>query len=350
MVDRFAFPTAIRAVLSEQVRSEKETHAGLWFDKYIIKQNREDPESRRALIKEVSALPTPAAYEAFYKHWEETLASYGAKLQRASVKGRMIVGLGSESVLETSICLHRTYGVPYIPGSALKGLAANYARLYLGADWQQKDGKYYKVVFGNTDDAGYITFFDAFYIPGTGHTAHDTQQKRKALYPDVITVHHQKYYQGQATPPADRDSPNPIPFLSATGTYLLALAAPDLDLQVSDVWLSATFKMLEYALGTLGIGAKTSSGYGRMEFVSPPAQPVDPELRKVEGYKREIDALRDVAGQIHGYYQKWQQLTSKAARMLLAQAIVEKVRQAGREKQTAEKAWHKELVAYLTNR
>src|SRR5205085_8112131 len=89
---------------------------------------------------------------------------YGAQTHRAQVKGRMIVGLGSESVLETSISLHRTYGVPYIPGSALKGLAANYASLRLDEDWQ-KGGKYYKIVFGDTDDAGYITFFDALYIP-----------------------------------------------------------------------------------------------------------------------------------------------------------------------------------------
>jgi len=249
----------------------------------------------------------------------------------------MIVGLGSESVLETSISLLRTYGVPYIPGSALKGLATNYARLRLGEDWQ-KDGKYYKIVFGDTDDAGYITFFDALYIPDTGH-------EKKVLYPDVITVHHQRYYQDTNEAPTDRDNPNPVPFISATGTYLLALAAPDL--QPPDRWISVTFKILEDALKTLGIGAKTSSGYGRMEFVSSPTKPVDPEVRKAEGYKREVDALRDVAGQIYGYYQKWQQITSEEARMLLAQAIVEKVRKAGREKATVGKAWYQELRRFL---
>jgi CRISPR-associated protein Cmr6 len=330
--------TDIREKLPEQARSAHETNSGLWLDKYIVNLDRDDTGSRRDLIEEVCALPIPTAYRSYFERWQMMLTDeYGAQTRRAQVKGRMIVGLGSESVLETSISLNRTYGVPYIPGSALKGLAANYARLRLGEDWQ-KGGKYYKIVFGDTDDAGYITFFDSLYIPDTGHEG-------KALYPDVITVHHQRYYQDTNDAPTDRDNPNPVPFLSATGTYLIALAAPDL--QQPEGWISVTFKILEDALKTLGIGAKTSSGYGRMEFVSSPAKPVDPEVRKAEGFKREIDSLRDVAGQIHGYYQKWQQLTSAEARRLLAQAIVEKVRKAGREKQTAEKAWYKELQAFL---
>ncbi len=333
-----ANPIEIRARLQKPTRIEKETNAGLWFDKYIAKQDRDDTESRRDLIEEVCALPIPTAYRSYFEHWQKMLTDeYGAKTRRARVRGRMIVGLGSESVLETSISLHRTYGVPYIPGSALKGLAANYARLRLGEDWK-KGGKYYRIVFGDTDDASYITFFDALYIPDTGYEG-------KALYPDIITVHHQEYYQDANVAPADRDNPTPVPFISATGTYLIALAAPDL--QEPEGWISVTFKILEDALKTLGVGAKTSSGYGRMEFVSSPTKPANPEVRKAEGYIREIDALRDVAGQIHGYYQRWQQLTSEEARMLLAQAIVEKVRKAGREKQTAGKGWYKELLAFL---
>jgi CRISPR-associated protein Cmr6 len=241
-------------------------------------------------------------------------------------------------VLETSICLHRTYGIPYIPGSALKGLAASYAHQYLGEDWQ-KGGKLHTIVFGDTNDAGYITFFDALYEPGTGY-------KGKVLYPDVITVHHQKYYQGaNNAPPSDSDDPNPIPFLSATGTYWLVLAAPDF--QQSTRWVDITFQILADALNKLGIGAKTSSGYGRMEFIDPPIRPIDPEIKKAEGYKREVETIKDIASQMPGYYQKWRQLTSEEARMLLATAIIDKVRKAGREKQTAEKAWYKELRAFL---
>ena len=238
------------------------THAGLWLDKYISSQDKDDKTSRSSLVRDVAATATSAAYKAFFASWENMLKEYNADTRKAEVQGRMIVGLGSESVLETSIALHRTYGVPYIPGSALKGLAASYARQHLGDDWKpEKEDGAFKIVFGTTEDAGYITFFDALYVPDTGY-------KGQVLYPDVITVHHQDYYSGKGSP-TDMDSPNPVPFLSATGTYLVALAAPEIaDSKERKAWINATFAILQNALKTMGIGAKTSSGYGRLEFES----------------------------------------------------------------------------------
>lgn len=315
------------------------TNASLWLDKYK-NYTDDDEKNRRDLVKEVAEkLVEPPEYRTYFERWQKSLVGLGAWTCEAEARGRMIVGLGSESVLETSICLHRTYGVPSIPGSALKGLAASYAHQRLSEGWQQGE-QFHTVVFGNTGDAGYITFLDALYVPGTGKPI-----PGQALYPDVITVHHQQYYQDASKAPSDSDNPIPVPFISATGKYLLALAAPDLRQQTR--WIEITFQILEEALDQFGIGAKTSSGYGRMHFVSSPAQPVDPEVRKAEGYKREIDALRDVAGQIGGYHQKWQQLTSQEARILLAQAIVEKVRKTGREKASMEKAWYMSLLLFL---
>src|SRR5437660_9219059 len=193
------------------------TNTSLLLNKYIKDQHLDD--SRRRLIEKVAQFPEPPEYSAYFERWHATLTEdYGAQTRRAQVKGHMVVRLGSESVLETSICLHRIYGVPYIPGSALKGLAASYAHQRLGEEWQ-KGGTLHSIVFGTTDDAGYITFFDALYQPGSGW-------QKQALSPDVITVHHQKYYQDAITSPSDSDDPNPVPFLSATGIYLLALAAP----------------------------------------------------------------------------------------------------------------------------
>ena len=233
-------------------------HAELWLDRYMDDQ---DSKKRGDFIAKVSTIPTPEIYVTFYNRWTQMLHDLRAKMYPAHVKTRMIVGLGDESVLETAITLHKTYGVPYIPGSALKGLAASYARKRLGKDWQ-KGSDAYQVIFGNTDEAGYITFFDALYIPGTGFNG-------KALYPDVMSVHHRDYYQNPAYLPADWDDPIPIPFLTATGNFMIALAAPELDEQ--DAWIEKTFDILKYALLEMGVGAKTSSGYGRMELL--PVQP-----------------------------------------------------------------------------
>lgn len=333
---------------------EQGKNASLWLHKYMQDHNRNDNQSRSKLVKEVTEVPEPSEYVACFARWEKMLLRECGEqnMRRAQVKGRMIVGLGSESVLETAICLHHTYGVPYIPGSALKGLAASYAHQRLGEGWQQGE-KYHTIVFGNTETAGYMTFFDALYFPGTGF-------KGRALYPDIITVHHQKYYQNAAQAPSDSDDPIPVPFLSATGQYLLVLAAPDLPMR----WIDLTFQILAEALKHFGIGAKTSSGYGRMALLDQPVKSmhsetivatgpsVDPEVIKARDAQSRLEALREseVAGQINSYYQQWQKLTSQEARTLLAQAIIEKVRKAGREKASAEKSWYKELLASLTEK
>ncbi len=176
------------------------------------------------------------------------------KLAEAKVEGRLAIGLGDDGVLETSITLHHTYGVPYLRGSALKGLAAAFARNRIGGMWA-KNSPAYKAVFGETDDAGYVTFHDALYVPGSGHN-------RQALYADIMTVHHKDYYGSGNKPPADWDEPTPVPFLSATGEYLIALSAPE----NCEEWLKAAFGILKLALAEEGIGAKTSSGYGRMKL------------------------------------------------------------------------------------
>jgi len=243
-------------------------HAGLWLDKYIRDQERKDEESwsegrdgekpKNELVTQVAGIGEPAEYKGFYDRWEAALKERGVEPRKATVLGRMVIGIGAESVLENAITLHRTYGVPVIPGSALKGLAAAYARQRLGDEWAGKAGEEkpaYETVFGTAKKAGYITFFDALYVPGSGG-------RDGALHSDVLTVHHPQYYQQGKDAPADWDSPVPIPFLSATGEYLIALAGPK-------EWVSATFEILRLALAEMGVGAKTSSGYGRMKLTLP---------------------------------------------------------------------------------
>ncbi|MBI3650825.1 MAG: type III-B CRISPR module RAMP protein Cmr6 [Acidobacteria bacterium] len=237
-------------------------NASLWLNKFLGEPNASDNDKKRKLIEGVinqkTISDTKDLYKEFFTRWEQTLKDYGVKeTRKAQVRGRMVIGLGSESVLETSVTLHHTYGVPYIPGSALKGLARSFTKKMDG--WTDEHSE---IVFGNKkendnkqDDnafAGFITFFDALLIP-------NGQPFTKALHLDVLTVHHKEYYEDKPKPPADWDDPTPIPFLSATGTYLLALAGPT-------NWINPTLKLLELALKEEGIGAKTSSGYGRMEF------------------------------------------------------------------------------------
>jgi CRISPR-associated protein Cmr6 len=256
------------------------TNAGLWLDKFIVRQddlpvNYSEKQAKQTLVDEVSNIKVPDIYESFFNDiWNPSLEKYTP--QCIEISGRMIVGLGAESVLETSITLHRTYGVPYIPGSALKGLAASYAHRFMGDDWKKepketkdkvtketkKIGEAHKLMFGSQELAGYVIFHDALYVPNSYG-----KNPKNPLATDILTVHHSEYYKDGKSAPADWDNPIPIPLLSAQGKYLLAVSANSGDAKFDEKMTGLAIEILTYALKDEGIGAKTSSGYGRARIV-----------------------------------------------------------------------------------
>lgn len=228
-------------------------HPGLWYDRFLEqqpqKERKESLEPYGKLVAQSGQIREPSVYKHAYKRWKETLRSMGVQPIVAKTTYRLAAGHGRESVIETGIALHHTYGVPTIPGSSLKGAAASYAASNL-ANWDAKSPAH-KALFGTTDGAGVVTFFDALPLPGTWK-----------LLPDIITVHHQEYYQG-SKPPGDWDDPIPIPFLSAVGHFLIAVAVPD---HGADGWANAAYGILQLALAEEGVGGKTSSSYGRLDM------------------------------------------------------------------------------------
>ncbi|MFQ3631659.1 type III-B CRISPR module RAMP protein Cmr6 [Roseiflexus sp.] len=231
---------------------KRSTHAGLWFDRYFDLQHGD--EAKRNLMAQTAQISSPKDYRTWYDRYRAALSQQeGVQLAIATAHSRLIVGLGDSGVAETGITLHHTYGVPYIPGSALKGLAAAYAHLRLDGDGWRRGRADHTIMFGTTETGGYITFFDAPYIPGS-------VKDDRPLAEDVMTVHHPHYYVGDTpAPPADWDSPNPVPFLTATGGYLIAVAGPQ-------EWAQTALMILGMALRDMGIGAKTAAGYGRMQL------------------------------------------------------------------------------------
>lgn len=244
-------------------------HRGLWLDKFLESSSRHDKKSKRNLVQEAAQDGEPEGYAEFFQRYRQALLEAGAEVREAHTLGRLVVGLGGEGVLETSLTLHRTYGVPYLPGSALKGLASRYVHLRLEGEAWRRDldrfqrGKAQAALFGTTEEQGLVVFFDALPLPG-----------KWRLRPDIMNPHHANYYGGGKVPPADWDSPVPVPFLSVTGTFLLGLApAPGVDREAAKPWLQAAWQILAWALREEGVGAKTASGYGRMELAGAlPAQ------------------------------------------------------------------------------
>ncbi len=179
--------------------------------------------------------------------------TYAFELVTAS---RMVVGLGIESVLETNLRLHHTYGIPIIPGSALKGLARSVARRSIDTS-----NPIFQTAFGEPKQAGSVIFFDALPLPQLNN--HNLSLK---LQLDVMNVHFPDYYTGQRFP-TEWQNPNPIFFLTVAPetAFLFSLAVPpDRDRQT----LSQVAQWLQQGLTTMGIGAKTSAGYGFFRTVA----------------------------------------------------------------------------------
>ena len=253
------------------------THAGLWLDRYLTMPTNvvpgEDDEAKTArseLIRQATErIKTPVGYRAAAQKrlalLEQDSPGVRREIREYATSGRTIVGLGQKGVIEAGITLDRTWGVPLLPGSSLKGLAAAVAHgLTDDERWRKNtdgkaEGDYARALFGTTDQRGVVTFHDAFWLP-----SHDQQP---ALAQDIMTVHHPSYYQKKPDdrefhPPDGTDSPIPVSFITTRAglTFVITLEAREDDA----AWLKPAWQLLEAGLERLGIGAKTNAGYGRL--------------------------------------------------------------------------------------
>lgn len=183
---------------------------------------------------------------------------------------RWIVGLGHESVYETSLSLHFTYGIPYIPASSIKGITRSWMieSHFEGGEVEAVQNPFFRMLFGGPPlndlpaQQGRIQFFDAYpcEVP--------------QLSVDIMTPHYSDYY-SQQKPPVDSTDPKPIPFLTVSkGRFHFALAIdeshniPQADSRFLDnIPLDFAKATLLEALQIPGIGAKTAVGYGSWQTV-----------------------------------------------------------------------------------
>lgn len=301
-----------RATL-ESVRPSVTSHPGLWLDAYLDKDPKQVDGEKTRTMQEALACRCPPEYRDHFERWRRSFesASDNALLTTASTDGRLVIGLGNKNVLEVGIRLDHTWGVPVLPGSALKGLASRTAHLDAGPGWNRPDsasagetGRYQSYLFGTTENAGAIIFHDAWWDP---------ESKVGPLELDVMTVHHKDYYQSGGLPPSDMDSPTPIAFVTTSGTFLIALECRH---GVDPSWLRTALDLIEHGLQHHGLGAKTNAGYGRMSLAAQPATiDVGPDwLAKVEASK---------AGEVAGLVPLIEKLPP-ALRKQIAQAVIAK--------------------------
>jgi CRISPR-associated protein Cmr6 len=292
--------SGLREVLGN-VAHAPDTNAGLWHDVYVPalrspEEQRGDGQDKtssgemlRAHLEKTAGGAVPDGYKRAFDEREKLLRALHGGVEGGRTRcftaialGRIVVGLGAQAVAETNLALVRAWGVPFIPGSALKGLASSAAHRRGGASWARAEvgaagGVDATTLFGDTTSAGLVTFHDAWWAPEGAKLPIDL---------DVMTVHHADYYSGRGGAPADWDEPNPVSFLTTQGSYLVALSGPS-------EWVAAAQAWLEIGLRDDGIGAKTHAGYGRMKLVE---RLSDDELRA----RKLIDSLAVLPAQHKG--------------------------------------------------
>ncbi len=240
---------------SEEPNAGDYSNPGLLLD-YYLEEAGDSNKKRELLNLTIRALgQCKDVYTPAFDRWVKYTQQ--CESQDMKVKGRLIVGLGGKTVLETGITLHHTYGTPIIPGSALKGLASHYCHRVWGAKGEQ----YHKIIFGTTDDSGYIVFHDAWIKPEF------LDGSNNGLVLDIMTPHHGDYYgaaeDDDSKAPTDFDDPNPIAFLSVTGSFRIAVSCEAPGQEGKD-WAKVALGLLTEALRWWGAGGKTNAGYGRL--------------------------------------------------------------------------------------
>lgn len=292
----------MRGVLEAIAGNKTPEHSGLAYDRYAPFERgtgKIAPNQRDKWLEAIAAQPCSTDYAYAYKRWRESFESDGSSFEIVKLTSRLLVGHGNASPTEVGLTMHHTWGVPIIPGSALKGLLNHYidavygpgnlsvhpmdpalsgelkerAR-FRGVTWNEKGtvpkfgpGEIHRQLFGApaTDtgamyepDAGEtrgcVVFHDALYVPRS--ITND-----KPFVTDVLTVHQKKYYaqQRRDVAPTDWDEPNPVSFLTVKpgAQFLIALSGPR-------DWTAFALRELLDALELWRIGGKTSAGYGRM--------------------------------------------------------------------------------------
>lgn len=189
-------------------------------------------------------------------------------------------GLGNEHPLENGFAFLNPYGLPYLPGSGVKGVLRQAALELASGDWDDPKGWDEAAITnlfgresgnGDTDHLrGALVFWDV--IP---------QIEGDNLMVEIMTPHQGHYYQWKKdqrgnlieVAPHESGQPNPISFLTVPPgsgfafhvqcnlAHLNRLAP---ELARKGRWKTLLEAAFKHAFGWLGFGAKTAVGYGAM--------------------------------------------------------------------------------------
>ena len=272
-------------------------HAGLVFDRYgrFWKGLKLEKPVGSALDKFVDEYNRHAGARQRwldFVHERQRAVPAGTEVEERTVTtdARLAIGLGADHALENGLTFDRVVGVPYLPGTSLKGLCRAASQI-LDEDRSDEPCRY--GYLGSKDSwdphpddgsqRGAVCFLDAY------------PEDPPKLEVDVLTPHYPQYYKAMAkgSPsqgPVDWDSPNPVTFLTvAAGTRFRIRLLSDGRAANDRKAFKWAWDQLLKGLELLGLGAKTAVGYGVMVEAGRKSEPE--EVRKESALDIEMQEI-----------------------------------------------------------
>ncbi len=288
-------------------------HPGLYLDK-LVGVAPVNTEQQGKLLDEVLKRTRTGQGEfgGLVSRRRSVLDALGAQTWTRTTAAPMSLHLSRANAFENAgICLHRTYGFAYIPGSGLKGMARAWAEAWWLPQQPNKQDAWRRIedVFGwgdtkerreqiasadhpaakrtrmireddrereivDTDFRGAIVFHDAW------------PTNWPVIEKDILACHHNEYYKAKeeegVPAPGDWESPNLVSFLAVKAGTDFQFALGKALAGVSDELLQLARTFLDGALTDLGAGAKTNAGYGVFK-------PLDHQARNIPNTRKRIE-------------------------------------------------------------
>ena len=261
----------MRAALQPLYRDAKDAHPGLLIQRGYARDDRDTEDGRKAKtahIQRICAIPAGTFYQRAYQRWRQATANDLRFTQlELALENRLFIGLTGGGMLETGCAISHSYGMPFIPGSSVKGVVRAHVSQ---SPFGNAHPEVLAELFGAAADpeqgypeglAGLVVFHDAWWVP-------TNPEVPKPFAEEIVTTHHLDYYgQERAVDASDCDSPVPNAQIAVQGHFLFVLEG-------EPAWRDLAAAMLTHTLAERGIGAKTRTGYGL--FDSEPKVPAGP--------------------------------------------------------------------------
>lgn len=281
-------------------------------------------------------------------------------------------GLGNEHPLENGFAFLNPYGLPYLPGSGVKGVLRRAAQELADGSWGDTHGWSHETIATRTIDKRKVELSVIDVLFGWEPAGGESQHLRGVLsfwdvipriegdrlLVEVMTPHQSHYYQqkrdrrsGDSTTPHDSGQPTPISFLTVPpgSSFRFHVVCDEVRLQglapallernqgSEPRWKSLMLAAFEHAFQWLGFGAKTAVGYGAMALDREALERArqaerqaaeqarrEAELGKLSENQRKIVQLQEKLQfrqqELRGRKENWGQAMTCAVQALVTQA------------------------------